>query len=427
MILFEIVSSVGGSEEKILNTELPDIRETDGLIDEIADWLMAQALGDGDIEALAEGCNNRLHAAGIPLFRAHLSYRTLHPLFAAIALTWYRGEGLGTEGLRHADAEISEAWQQSPHRHMIKTDMPILRRQLTGNHALLDFPVLEEFRDKGGTDYLAFAIPFSKPVEDGSPREGVIGSWLTDHPAGFSDSQVRSLVRIQQRLAVAVKVASKDQIARNILNAYLGPDAGGKVLEGQIQRGAYENIHAVIWYSDMRNSTAMAESLTPEQFFTAVNRYFDCTAGAILTHGGEVLRFIGDAVLGIFPIRDGQATVEDACTQALAAAEDAQRRLEEINREYAIKDIEPLAFGTGLHVGSVLYGNIGVPERLEFSVIGTAANEVARIEDLTKPLGQPLLVSAEFVSHSQGNWKSLGRHELRGVAECLEVFTPAHD
>ncbi len=432
MIPFESVPCGGSIKEKILDTEYPATREGGSLIDDIADWLMTQALGNVDMEALAEGCHNRLRAAGIPLFRAHLSYRTLHPLFTAIAIIWNRDEELGSRGIRHADPEISEAWQQSPYHHMIKTGMPILRRRLTGENALLDFPVLEEFHDKGGTDYLAYAIPFGDSSGgnssiDGFPKDGIIGSWLTDHPAGFSEAQVRALIRIQQRLAVAVKVALKEQVTRNILVAYLGPDAGNKVLEGQIQRGAYERIHAVIWYSDMRNSTALAESLPPEEFLTAVNCYFDCTAGSILTHGGEVLRFIGDAVLGIFPIRDGGATVEKACAQALAAAHDAQARLVETNWTCADRGISPLAFGTGLHVGNVLYGNIGVPERLEFSVIGSAANEVARIEDLTKALGQPLLVSAEFAGHTEGPWKSFGEHELRGVAERLEVFAPADD
>lgn len=411
----------------VLDTaEYTTLHTDDSLIDEIADWLMAQALGEVDMEALAEGCFNRLRAAGIPLFRAHLSYRTLHPLFSAIAITWYREEGLGSRGIRHADAEVSEAWQQSPHSHMIKTGMPILRRQLSGKHALVDFPVLEEFRDKGGTDYLAYAIPFGG-TSRGDTHDGIIGSWLTDHPAGFSDAQVRALTRIQQRLAVAVKVALKEQITGNILTAYLGPDAGGKVLRGQIQRGAYESIHAVIWYSDMRNSTALAESLAPEVFLSAVNCYFECTAGAVLAHGGEVLRFIGDAVLAIFPIRDGGETAAGACGKALAAARDARERLVRVNETRTGDGLAALDFGLGLHVGNVLYGNIGVPERLEFSVIGTTANEVARIEDLTKPLGRPLLVSAEFAGHTEGPWNSLGKHELRGVADCLEVFAPQDD
>lgn len=325
-----------------------------GLIDTVADWLMAQALGESRVENLVEGCCNRLRAAGIPLWRALLSFRTLHPLFDSVWLIWRRGEPLGTLEMPH-DQVGSEIYRQSPFHHMVETGVPFLRRRLVGVEALLDFPVLSEFRDLGATDYLACLVPFGA-AGTRDEDDGILGSWATDRPGGFSDQDIRSLLRIQQRLAVACKVMIKDQIARNVLTAYLGPNAGRRVLDGQIRRG------------------------------------------------------------------DGESSARQACEGALAAARGAVARLAEVNRERADAGHDPLAFGLGLHVGDLMYGNIGVPERLEFSVVGPAANEVARLEGLSKSLEHTILVSGEFSRHLPLAWRSLGHHDLRGVGEPLEVF-----
>jgi adenylate cyclase len=406
-----------------MTTEDFEMEAGPDLIGTVADWLMTQALGEAQMEHLVEGCCNRLRAAGIPLRRAHVAYRTLHPLIEAISLTWERGEGLVSADIPHGQSHASEEWRKSPAFHMIETDIPFLRRRLTGTEALLDFPLLTELRDKNCTDYLAYLVAF-EGVEVGSQAQnGLIGSWSTDRPSGFSDHDVRSLLRIQRRLAVACKVIIKDQTARNLLTTYLGPDAGRQVLNGQIKRGDGETIHAVIWYSDLRNSTSMADTMAPDAYLGVLNTYFECTAGAVLANDGEVLRFIGDAVLAIFPIRDDGTTAGVACENALAAAREAQKRLVEVNRQRTEADFEALNFGLGLHVGDVLYGNIGVPERLEFSVTGPAANEAARIEGLTKSLGYRVVFSAEFKQALAAEWRSLGHHELRGVGNAVEVFS----
>jgi adenylate cyclase len=231
-------------------------------------------------------------------------------------------------------------------------------------------------------------------------------------------------MRIQQRLGVACKVSLQEQIAGNILSAYLGPKAGAAVIGGQIKLGDGRNIHAVIWYNDLRRSTAMADAMAPGEFLTTLNEYFQCTAGAVLAHGGEVLRFVGDAVLAIFPVEAGGDDEATACGKAMAAATEARRRLGILNDERIARGLEPVDFGLGLHLGDVMFGNIGVPERVEFSVIGAAANEVARVEDLTKTLGQPLLASADVARWMPGRWYSLGPQRLRGVADPLEVFAP---
>jgi len=402
------------SEESVRAVDNP-------LIGSVADWLMAEALGETDVEKLLEGCCQRLRAAGIPLWRAYLTFRTLHPLFRAISLTWRHQSGLESVGHLHTDS--STAWLQSTFLQMIETQIPFLRRRLVGEGAVLDFPVLTELRDKGAKDYFAYLVPFGNALPGELQTDGIAGSWSTDRASGFTEADIHSLQRIQQRLAVACKVTIKDQIARNILSAYLGADAGRQVLNGRIKRGDGETIHAVIWYSDMRNSTTMADHVPPEEFLGALNAFFECTAGAVLTHGGEVLRFIGDAVLAIFPIRDSSTTASDACKLALTAVRDADGRLTQVNHERKEIKKDALSFGLGLHLGDVMYGNIGVPERVEFSVIGPAANEVARLEGMTKELNRHVLMSAEFAQHVPGDCQSLGQHKLRGVGTPLELFT----
>ena len=252
-------------------------------------------------------------------------------------------------------------------------------------------------------------------------------SWMTDRASGFGEWDIDQLQRVSRRLAVACKVQIKDQIARNVLDTYLGPDAGRLVLSGQIRRGDGRRLHAVIWYSDMRRSTTLAESMPAEDFLALVNSYFECTAGAVLAAGGQVLRFIGDAVLAIFPVgecaSDAPVPAEcGSCRAALDAVREAERRLSALNDERVAAGLEAIDYGLGLHVGEVIYGNIGVPERLEFSVVGPAANEVARIETLTKQLGRRVLASAGFASFAPGSWESLGEHRLRGVGRPVEVF-----
>ena len=304
---------------------------------------------------------------------------------------------------------------------MLDSGIPFLRRRLTGADALVDFPILEELRDRDATDYLSYAVRFGDLEPDEQDvNSGLLGSWATDRASGFSGRDIQSLLRIQQRLAVACKVTINDQTARTILTTYLGPDAGEKVMNGQIKRGDGQTIHAVIWYSDLRNSTKLAASMPAEDFLDLLNAYFECTAGAVLAHGGEVLRFIGDAVLAIFPFGDGNK--RDCCEAALAAAHEADRRNDETNEERSGTGQETFDFGLALHVGDVMFGNIGVPERLEFSVIGPAANEVARLEDMTKTLNRRILMSKEFTSELPLDWDSLGEHELRNVDSPMEIF-----
>ncbi len=338
----------------------------------------------------------------------------------AEARTWRRGQGCTRSGFTHGGNK--DDWESSPLRALIKSGENEMRVHFEGTDEYTQFPTLVEFQQQGLTDYYTALTPFTKE-EDGARdrRDGMMTSWATDRAGGWTDEDLGALRRIIPRLGVAVKLYNRETRGANVVLAYLGTHAGKRVLDGQIKLGDGENIYAVMWYSDLRGSTPLADSLPPEEFIGVLNTYFDCTAGAVLDHGGEVLRFIGDAVLGIFYM-EGPGGSEPAARVALAAARDVEKRMDEVNRQREAAGQEPLGFGLGLHVGEIMFGNIGVSERIEFSVIGAAANEVARLEGLTKELGGTVVVSEAFASLMSGTWPSLGRHALRGVSHEQEVF-----
>jgi adenylate cyclase len=305
---------------------------------------------------------------------------------------------------------------------MVRKGTPVLRRRLTGSDAGREFSVLASLAAEGCTDYLATLVAFGPPGRDS--LDGIVGSFATDRPDGFTDADVAALLRIVRRLAVACRVSIERQVTRNILTAYLGRNAGRRVRSGQIRRGDGQTIAAAIWYSDLRDSTRLAETLPATEFLGLLNRYFECTAGAVLAGGGEVLTFIGDAVLAIFPIGARIASAGQACAKATAAAEDAVRRLGALNAERDAAGLAPLHFGLGLHRGEIMFGNIGVPERLQFTAVGPAVNEVERIQTLSKTLAHPVLVSETFARTLRRKWIAMGTHRLRGVGKPVSVFAP---
>ncbi len=392
------------------------------LIGTIADWLMDQALGEPPLDELFQGCCARLRAAGVPIARAFIGFRVLHPLVSVMSYTWKPDEGLTTQELSHETG--SDGWSLSPHKYLVDNHIPFMRRRLAGRDAIIDYPLFAELQESGLSDYFGFAVLFSDDAIGRGVANGLIGSWSTDRASGFSDSDIQALLRIQRRLSVACKVRIKEMIARNVVTTYLGADAGLRVLNGSIKRGDGEIIRAAVWFSDLRNSTGLAETLDANGYLEALNGYFECAAGAVMEEGGEVLMLIGDAVLAIFPIGAGGRTEQTACRAALAAAGGAERRLATLNAARDATGQPGLEFGVGLHVGDLMFGNIGLPERLQFTVVGPAANEVARLQALTKVLGRRVLASRDFAERVRGAWEPLGKHDMPGLADAREVFAP---
>jgi adenylate cyclase len=218
--------------------------------------------------------------------------------------------------------------------------------------------------------------------------------------------------------------------AEELLKTYLGQRTGARVLAGRTKRGDGEMIHAFIWLCDLRDSTRLSESIPVEDFFRALNEFFDCTAGAVLGHGGEILSYIGDAMLAIFavgktgkPLHEACVPEEGACSAALAAARDARLCVDALNERRRASGEPPLEFGLALHVGEVMYGNLGVPKRMQFTVVGAAANKAARLAGMCKELGRWVLVSSAFPRCFPNQMVSLGRQTMRGVDAPQEIFT----
>jgi len=354
-----------------------------------------------------------------------MSYRTLHPSIESVSLLWDKGEPVRAMEHMHG-AGSSAIWQRSPFYFMIQNDLVALRRRLAGPAALIDFTVLEDLQADGYTDYLALMVKFDDGPDDSSGRgNGIVTSWTTRRPEGFVDDDIAALLRVKQRLGVAAKMAIKNQIATNVVSTYLGPTAGAQVLSGNIQRGDGQTIHAVIFYSDLRGSSGLADRLPASAYISLLNGYFECAAGAVLDAGGEVLNYIGDGVLAIFPI--GEMSEEEAAKAAIGAAKEARRRLLDVNENLRFMGRDPLEFGVALHVGDVVFGNIGSGGRLAFTTIGAAVNEVARLEALTKTLDAPILMSGEFKSAVTRADPSValigfGFQKMRGIGAPIDVF-----
>ena len=310
----------------------------------------------------------------------------------------------------------SDTYLNSPTARIRQGERAI-RRQLERADCPLDWPVLAEIKAEGMTDYVIVEVVFS----NGS-RNSV--SLATRRPGGFTEHDIAEVQRLLQPFALTMENFTNRDLARTLLETYLGRISGGRVLDGQVQRGDGAEIDAVIWFSDLRDSTPLSAALGERGFLELLNEYFEATAGAVLEHGGEVLRFIGDASLAVFPITDeppGEAR-RTACTRAIEAVRAARSRLRAANERRAGSGLPAFFFGVGLHLGRVLYGNIGTADRLEFSVIGAAANETARIEGLCKATRQDVVLSRQVVEELGERWPSLGRFDLAGIALPVEVF-----
>ncbi len=392
------------------------------LITNIGEWLVDQALSRPDMVEMFDEVCHRLYGVGIPLTRARLTWPTLHPLFQAETVVWQLNEETTFEQFLHRQ-ENSDAWRNSPMHFMFERNISVLRRHLDGPDELMDFPILEELREMGLTDYLVIATEFDGNQKMSTSRQsGIIVTWATDREGGFSDSDIAALEKIQRRFAVACKAAVQTRIAENIVTTYLGKNAGKQVLDGAIQRGDGSETQAVVWYSDLRNSTALADTMPPDDYIAMLNVYFECTASAAIDHGGEVLDFIGDAVLAIFPY-DCEDSLHVAAKAAGQALNQSQEMINTVNKERKKKDLPPIRFGVGLNTGKVMFGNIGVKDRLSFSVIGPTVNEVARIESLTKRVTARALATKDIASIDPDLWEPIGLHQLTGVSQKVELFS----
>jgi adenylate cyclase len=387
----------------------------------LVEWIATAGLSGLREPDLLRGFCERAVVAGLPLGRAMLGVDTLHPVLLGRAFEWHRGSGDSTEAeYGRLNFENSEQmWRQSPFHPLYERGGGTLRRRLGGPQS--EFPMLEELRRRGMTDYLAVVTRFGSDGAIGL-MDCTYSSWASDRPAGFSDDDLAALEFLVPCLAAVIKGASVARIAETLAETYLGRDAGYRVLRGHIERGVAEKISAVLWFSDLQGFTRITDTAPPEQIIPLLNDYAGAIVMAIQAQGGEVLKFMGDGILAIF----AAASAGDACQAALDAAAGGRERIAELNHRRRQAGLPVTRFYLGLHVGEVFYGNIGSIDRLDFTVVGPAVNEASRIAAMCRSLDQDVLLSSTFAEAAGSSRRclvSVGRYVLRGVSLPQELFT----
>jgi adenylate cyclase len=350
----------------------------------------------------------------MPLFQANQYTPTLHPLMQGVECIWHRSGRAPEEVQLHwRGAEDLRAWQDNPLRQ-IMAGLDELRIDLRGAAGALAGPGLERLRAEGASECLVMAVP----LPDG--RRNAIG-WTTAAPAGFSVVERNELRNLAGPLGLVADLLEWRRTARTLLDTYLGRGPGLEVLNGAIRRGDRRDLEAVILFADLRDFTGKAAIWSVDQLLAALDTYYQALVDAITVAGGEVLKFMGDGLLAVFPTGGPQGLAR-TCQHALAAAQAARQALAVANRTRVAAGAEALEFGVALHVGRVVYGNVGGERRLDFTVIGPAVNLVSRVEGLCRTLGQPLLATAALARHVEGELVALGTHPIRGLPEPVELF-----
>jgi adenylate cyclase len=369
-------------------------------------WLATYDPADTDPVTLLTRFVTGLHESGIAVFRSSLWLPTAHPELWGTQVVWTENSGCEVARREHG-VMATPIFRNTPGEIIYKT-RTTMRWRLDVPDEKLEFPMLHEFKQQGGTEYVM--VPFR-----GAMGEQPWISLATKAPGGFSDEHFRKIEAMCVHLAWKARLAISEIATRSLLQVYLGPNAADQVMAGQFRRGRSVAIKAVIWFCDLRGFTALGDRLPAAELVATLDRYFELVAAPIEEHGGEVLKFVGDAVLAVFPCAGDPAK---AASGAWAAARKVLDGLDQL---------APLKMGIALHVGEVLYGNIGGRSRLDFTVIGPAVNEASRVEALCKTLETPLLATAAFVEvlGSREQVRSLGLQSLRGVSRQTELFTSA--
>jgi adenylate cyclase len=409
-------------------------------------WLTEAGLAGESETALLDGFCRRAIAAGLPIARAAIIIDTLHPVYEGRGFRWRREavqpaptgsagfwEAMGWQGEADqpqtelveygptSEGEAAENWRRSVFFHLIETGGSLFRVRFHAGETT-DFATIAQLRDEGMSDVVVLITRFA-PAGTIGEMDCVYSFWATDHPQGFDDAQVEALSTLMPKLALSVKCVSLARIAGTLVETYLGRDAGRRVLAGRIRRGVAETISAVLWYSDLRGFTHITDHAPPQQIIPFLNDYAEAVISSIYENGGDVLKLIGDGALAIFTADAAAA----ACGSALAAQAALRDRVADLNRRRSSDDLPTTEVYLGLHVGAVFYGNIGSDERLDFTVVGPAVNEVARIAAMCRSVERNVLLSQSFADAmarlERGRLVSVWRYALRGVERPQELFT----
>jgi adenylate cyclase len=362
------------------------------------------------LEAYAE----ELRAAGLQVMRLTLTLSQIHPVFRAVTYEWLLGTP-AREIPRRRDQMNSRAYLHSPIALALRSGRPV-RRRLTDPDAELDFPVLEELRDIGVTDYYVI------PLDVGRAQEGGLITYNADASDGFSAEQMAVLDALTPALAAVGQVHAGRLSIRALMATYVGREPAERILAGEVVQGVGHTVRAIVWWCDLRGFTRLSEVLPRDDIMELLDVFFSATVESVDEAGGEVLKFMGDGVLAIFRCNDGDG---DAAARALGAAHALIARLAALNIDVARAEKAKLHCGVALHLGPVMYGNIGAPERLDFTVIGPTVNQASRLAQLCGPLDEPIVLSAEAAEAAGREMRPLGRFGFKGLDSEREAFAPA--
>jgi len=387
---------------------------------EVIDWLVQQSLRGADEGTLLQGVCDAMVDHGLPLMRVMVGSGLLHPTIDSRVHLWRRGDRVeGEDFIRNAND--TEEWEKSPFRYLVESNANSMRRHLDGGYQVGEFELLDRLKADGGTDYFAMVTRHADPAV--SYRIGhSVSSWTMDRPGGYSDADLVALERVASAFALGYQNRAMHGTIRTLLETYLGQGAANRVLDGNIVRGQADTIDTVIWYSDLVQFTRIADEVERDQLLGLLNDYASPLVESIEEHGGEVLKFIGDGILAIFP-DEGHA---NALSKALDAAVKAEARVTALNENRRAQGLRTTDFYLALHVGNLLFGNFGSSKRLDFTVLGPAVNEASRIGGMCRSLEQRVIVSSAFAEAAgvrRRDLVSLGRYALRGVGAPQELFT----
>ena len=392
-------------------------------IEEIGAWLVRQGLAGAAETELLEGFCRRCRAAGMDVSRGFLIVDTLHPVYEGRAFRW-RSDQTDEPALieygRTNEGEAAANWRRTTFHHLVETGADELRRRIGFGDAT-DLAPLETLKTEGYTDNLTLIHRFAGSAL--GEMDCVYSSWATRHPRGFVEAELAALRRLVPSLALAVKAASLSRVAATLVEVYLGRDGGRRVLSGRIARGVADRIDAVLWFSDLRGYTTISDSAAPDQIIPLLNDYAHAVVSAVHGSGGDVLKLIGDGALAIFTAEDPA----EACRAALRAEAALRLSIGELNARRAGENRPVTSVYLGLHIGEVFYGNIGSDDRLDFTVVGPAVNEVARIASMCRSVDRGVVRSAAFAAATpepeRAQLVSVGRYALRGIGRAQELFT----
>jgi adenylate cyclase len=393
--------------EQTRNEPIMDTSE----LDRLTKWLMEGARSAPTPPAILKEVCERLVVAGLPLYRVGAFVQTLHPDVFGRSFIWRSGQDVTITPITF-DMPDSPQFKSNPlailyasgHEVRYRFDDPESRR----------FPFLDELRAEGMTDYIALPLLFT----DGTVHAS---SWTTKAEGGFTDEHLDTLRSVIPPFSRLAEIHAMRRTATALLDTYVGNRAGERIWAGQIRRGHAEDMKAAIWLSDLRGFTSLSDRLAPETVVDILNQYFDCQVPVIREHGGEILKFMGDGLLAVFPIAKDGGNLSEVCGRALQASRTARANVDAMHYPSG-NAVERFRFGVALHIGGILFGNIGGMSRLDFTCIGPAVNLAARLEKIAGKLHRTVVASAAFAGACADDWVDLGEFPIAGFSQAQRVF-----